>query len=135
MKRRVEHYSDIYSKENIVSPSALDTVECLPDMEELDSEPTLEELSKTIDCLASGKAPGGGGGIPCRPTKALQDHLTAFSACTALSVLTRRELYHKTCGTPRSSHSSRTRERGTTATPTEASPFSASLAKSLQRSS
>ena len=40
-----------------------------------------------------------------------------------------KELYHKTRGTPRSSHSSRTRERGVTATTTEASPFSDSLAK------
>ena len=57
LERWVEHYSDIYSRENIVSPSALDAVECLPSMEELDTEPTLEELSKAIDSLASGKAP------------------------------------------------------------------------------
>ena len=58
LDRWVEHYSDLYSRENIVSPSALDAVECLPTMEELDIEPTLEELSKAIDSLASGKAPG-----------------------------------------------------------------------------
>ena len=57
-ERWVEYYSDIYSIENTVSPSALDAVECLPTMEELDTEPTLEELSKAIDSLASGKAPG-----------------------------------------------------------------------------
>ena len=61
LERWVEHYSDIYSRENIVSPSALDAVECLPTMEELDTEPTLEELSKAIDSLASGKAPGSDG--------------------------------------------------------------------------
>ena len=44
-----------------MSPSALDAVECLPTMEELDTEPTLEELSKAIDSLASGKAPGSDG--------------------------------------------------------------------------
>ena len=44
----------------------------------------------------------------------------------------KKELCHKTCGTPRSSHSSRTREGGATATTAEASPFSMSLAKSLQ---
>ena len=56
--RWVEHYFDIYSREKIVSLSALDAVECLPTMEELDTEPTLEELSMAIDSLASGKAPG-----------------------------------------------------------------------------
>ena len=58
MERWVEHFSDIYSRENIVSPSALVAVECLPIMEELDTEPTLEELSKAINSLAAGKAPG-----------------------------------------------------------------------------
>ena len=95
VERWVEHYFDIYSRENIVSPSALDAVECLPTMEELDTESTLEELSKAIDSLASGKAPGSDGNPPPpppfpRPIKALQDHLTAFSACTPLSVLARR---------------------------------------------
>ena len=47
----------------------------------------------------------------------------------------KKELYYKTWETSRSSHSSRTKERGVTATTTEASSFSASLAKSLQRSS
>ena len=59
METWVEHYSDIYSRENIVSPSALDAVECLPTMEELDTEPTLEELSKATDSLA--QAPGSDG--------------------------------------------------------------------------
>ena len=54
----VEHYSDLYSRENIVSPIALTAIECLPVMEELDSKPTVEDLRKAIDGLASGKAPG-----------------------------------------------------------------------------
>ena len=131
LERWVEHYSDIYSRENTVSPSALDAVECLTTMEELDTEPTLEEFSKAIDSLASGKAPGSDG-IP--PDLLLQNHLTSFSVSTPVSA-SRKELHHKTYRTPRSSHSSRTRESGVTATTTEASPFSASLAKSLQRSS
>ena len=57
----MEHYSDIYARENIVSPSALDAVEWPTTMEELDTEPTLDELSKAIDSLASGKAPGSDG--------------------------------------------------------------------------
>ena len=69
LERWVEHYPDIYSRENIVSPSALDAVECLPTTGKLDTEPTLEELSKAINSLASGKAHGSDG-IPPRPTKA-----------------------------------------------------------------
>ena len=58
MNRWVEHYSELYSRENIVTPSALDKIERLPVMEELDAMPTKDELSKAIDSLALGKAPG-----------------------------------------------------------------------------
>ena len=58
MESWVEHYSDLYSRENTVSPAALDAIECLPTMDELDSEPLVEGLSKAIDSLALGKAPG-----------------------------------------------------------------------------
>lgn len=61
MERWVEHYTDLYSTQNTVTVSALDAIECLPTMDELDVEPTLEELSKAIDNLASGKAPGNDG--------------------------------------------------------------------------
>ena len=68
MERWVEHYSDLNSRENIVSPAALDVIDCLPTMGELDSDPSLEELSKAIDSLASGKAPCNCG-IPPNLTK------------------------------------------------------------------
>ena len=58
MERWVEHYSDLYSRQNTVTASALDAVECLPTMEELDCNPTIDELSKAIDSLSAGKAPG-----------------------------------------------------------------------------
>ena len=58
MERWVEHYSDLYSRENTVTPSALGAIKCMPIMEELDAEPTMDELSKAIDSLAAGKAPG-----------------------------------------------------------------------------
>ena len=58
LERWMEHYSHLSSRENIVLPSDLDAVECLPTMEELDTEPTLEEISKAI---ASGKNPGSNG--------------------------------------------------------------------------
>ena len=49
--------SELYSRENSVVDSALDATESLPIMEDLNAEPTLEELSKAIDSLACGKAP------------------------------------------------------------------------------
>ena len=58
MERWVEHYSDLYSRENTVTPSALGAIRCMPIMEELNVEPTMDELSKVIDSLAAGKAPG-----------------------------------------------------------------------------
>ena len=58
MTRWVEHYLELYSRENLVSQEALDALEDLPVLVELDAEPTLEELSKAIDALSCGKAPG-----------------------------------------------------------------------------
>jgi len=54
----VEHYSELYSRENKVHQSALDAIERLPEMSELDTKPSLDELAKAIDRLLSGKAPG-----------------------------------------------------------------------------
>ena len=48
----------MYSRETVVHQSALDAIERLPLMPELDEEPSIEELSKEIDRLPSGKAPG-----------------------------------------------------------------------------
>uniref|UniRef100_A0A0L8FQG2 Endonuclease/exonuclease/phosphatase domain-containing protein n=1 Tax=Octopus bimaculoides TaxID=37653 RepID=A0A0L8FQG2_OCTBM len=58
MDRWVEHYSELYSRENTVISSALDAIESMLVIEELDVEPTMYELSKVIDSLAAGKAPG-----------------------------------------------------------------------------
>ena len=79
MERWVQHYSDLYSRENTVSPAALDVIECLPTMDELDSKPSVEDLSKAIDSLASGKAPGNDGIPPelikhCKTTLLLPLH-------------------------------------------------------------
>lgn len=61
MNRWVEHYSELYSRENLVSVEALDAIECLPIMEDLDLEPTVEEVEKSVDSFSSGKAPGDDG--------------------------------------------------------------------------
>ena len=47
MDRWVEHYSELYSRDNTVAASALDAIEPLPIMEELDAEPTIAELCKS----------------------------------------------------------------------------------------
>ena len=79
MEKWVEHYSDLYSRQNVVTSAALDAIGCLPTMEELDTEPTVEELSKAIDSLAAGKAPGRDGIPPdlvkhCKTTLLLPLH-------------------------------------------------------------
>ncbi|XP_069158045.1 uncharacterized protein [Procambarus clarkii] len=61
MNRWMEHYSEFYSRENLVSIEALDAIECLPIMEELDLQPTVEEVEKAVDSLSSGKGPGDNG--------------------------------------------------------------------------
>ena len=68
LDRWVEHYSELYSRENVVHQSALDAIDHLPLMPELDEVPSIEELSKEIDRLPSGKAPGKDG-IPAEVIK------------------------------------------------------------------
>ena len=58
MERWVEHYVELYSTENTITNEALDTIESLPVLTELDTEPTQDDLSKAIDSLTNGKAPG-----------------------------------------------------------------------------
>ena len=41
MERWLQHFSELYSRENAVIKEALSNIECLPALEELDSEPTL----------------------------------------------------------------------------------------------
>jgi hypothetical protein len=53
MERCVEHYSKLYSNDNIISESALETIEGLPVMAELDMEPSIEELRNAIKNLES----------------------------------------------------------------------------------
>ena len=41
-----------------ITLEALNNIECLPVLEELDREPTLAQIKVALDSLASGKAPG-----------------------------------------------------------------------------
>jgi len=58
MERWAEHYQELYSRENVVTAAAAENTASLPVMEELDAPPSVDELSKAIDSLACGKAPG-----------------------------------------------------------------------------
>ena len=74
MERWAEHYTELYAKENVVIEDALNAIECLPELEELDREPTIDELSEALDSLASGKAPGKDG-IPIEVLKCCKETL------------------------------------------------------------
>ncbi len=58
MERWVEPYLERYATQNVVSNTALNAIPDLSVLDELDTEPFEEELSKAIDCLSTGKAPG-----------------------------------------------------------------------------
>ena len=68
MELWVEHYCELYSRMNVVSEEALMIMESLSTMDELDSEPTLEEINQTLEQLSSGKVPGKDG-IPVEVIK------------------------------------------------------------------
>ncbi|XP_019625432.1 PREDICTED: uncharacterized protein LOC109470795 [Branchiostoma belcheri] len=69
MERWAEHYKELYSRENVVSAAAIENTDTLSLMDELDTPPTIDELRKAINSLASGKAPGSDG-IPPEVVKA-----------------------------------------------------------------
>ena len=53
----MEHYLELYSTENTESEEALNSIQLMPIMVELDSEPTASDIEKAINGLANGKAP------------------------------------------------------------------------------
>ena len=63
LDRWVEHYSELYSRENVVHQSALDTIDHLSLIPELDEVLSIKDLSKAIDRLPSGKVTLGKDGI------------------------------------------------------------------------
>ena len=70
----VEHNSKLYSRKNVVHQSALDAIDHLPLMPELDQVPSIKEFSKAIDRLPSGKTPGKDG-IPAEVIKSSRSTL------------------------------------------------------------
>ena len=48
LNRCVQHFSLLYSTQNVVTNDALNSMDSLPMMDDLDSVPTTEELSKDM---------------------------------------------------------------------------------------
>ena len=48
MERWVEHYAELSTRENMVSLEALNSIQYLPVLENLDSEPTKVELKEVL---------------------------------------------------------------------------------------
>ena len=59
--RWVRHFSLLYSKDNTATDAALKHMENIPTMDDLETKPTVEELSKAITEMAFWKAPGSDG--------------------------------------------------------------------------
>lgn len=76
--RWAEYYQNLYSTGNVITESALASFPALLVMEELNLPPIRDELSKLIDLLPHGKAPGKEG-IPVEAIQcgkpALRSHL------------------------------------------------------------
>ena len=58
LERWAEHFQVLYSRETTVTNIALENTLPLPAMDELDVPHAMDELSKAVECLASGKASG-----------------------------------------------------------------------------
>ena len=50
MERWVEHYAELSTRENMMSLEALNSIEYLPVLEDLDSEPTEPSEGSPSDC-------------------------------------------------------------------------------------
>ena len=109
----------MYATQNVVSDAALEALPLPLVMEELDSVPTVEELSKAINCFAGGKALGKDG-IPPEVLKsgksALLQHLHEL-LCLCW------EKGYMICMMPTLSYSTRTKVTTGIVTTTVESPF------------
>lgn len=77
MERWVEHISDLYSRQNVVTTAALHAIECLPLIEEVDTEPTTEELKRPSPAWPQGK-PQATTGYPPPPSDLIKHCATTL---------------------------------------------------------
>ena len=121
MDRWVEHYAKLYGRGNTLTDTAYEAIETLTSMPELDEPPNELELSKVIDCLHTGKAPG------------LNSIPPEFIKCAKSTLL--GPLHKLLCQCWEEGEvpqgSIRTRRTGVTVTTTGESPFWTLLVRSL----
>ena len=113
MERWAEQYTELYSRETVVTDKAVEKTSPLPVMEELDAPPTVEELSKAIESLASGKAPGSDS-IPLRSSRQASSRVYWNTSTNSCYNAGRKELCLKTCVTSISSRSTKTKASAAT---------------------
>lgn len=85
------HYLELYITQNIISNVALEALPILPVMVELNTTPTIEELSKATDHLSCRKAPGKDG-IPL-------EVITEAPTRTLMPLMGKLIIFRKTCVT------------------------------------
>lgn len=103
MKRLAEHFQELYSKETVVADTTIENINPLPVMEELDAPPSIEELNKSIDSLAWGKAPGSDG-IPQKSSRLARSVLSSTISMNSCYSAGRKGQCPKICVMQTSSH-------------------------------
>ena len=86
----MEQYLDAYSRQSVVTSAGLAVIDCMPVMEEVHIEPTVEELGNAIDSLAF-VAKSVTRFLP--PVQALQDYPKASAI---IATCAGKKVYHKT---------------------------------------
>lgn len=130
MKRWAEHYQQLYYRENIITDTAIGSISLLPVMNELYVLPSVVEPRRAINSLACGKAPVNDG-IPSEAIKAGMNTALLHHLHELLLHCWEEGTVPRTCATPTSSRSTRTRETAATVITTLKCPSSVSLGRPL----
>ena len=133
MSCRVEHPSELYSGEHVVTPQALGNIERLPVMEELAVVSTVDKLRKAIDSLAPGQPPRNDSIPPELLKRCKKSHYTNRMNPSARAGM--KTLLYRTCKMPKFPPSRRTEASEVTATTREEFHLPAPQARSMLRSS